>query len=129
MVIYNRLGNHVSRFLLTDLLPDVNVNMTAFNINTSDRRFIDKLRRNKYKVNWRSSATEIDNHANTYFWSNFSPISLTSDECTVYPLLPKYTEHVNTQICTSVTALTLDSGEMVILEFVKVLWFVKKTEK
>ena len=72
MVIYNRLGNHVSRFLLTDLLPDVNVNMTAFNINTSDRRFIDKLRRNKYKVNWRSSATEIDNHAdNMFFGANF----------------------------------------------------------
>ena len=43
--------------------------------------------------------------------------------------LSEYIEQVNIQICTGVTTLTLDSGEVVILEFGKVLWFGKRMEK
>ena len=37
--------------------------------------------------------------------------------------LPEYVEHMNVPICTGVTDLTLYSGEVVILDFVQVLWF------
>ena len=40
------------------------------------------------------------------------------------PLLPEYVEHMNVPICTVVTALSLDSGEIIILEFGKGMWFV-----
>ena len=39
------------------------------------------------------------------------------------PLPPGHTEQVNTPICNGVTVLTHDSGEVVILEFGKGLWF------
>ena len=45
------------------------------------------------------------------------------------PLIPEYAEHTNVPICTGVTDLTLDSGEVVILEFGKGLWFGNKMEK
>ena len=35
----------------------------------------------------------------------------------MYPLLQEYSEQMNVPICTGVTALTLDSGEVLILEF------------
>ena len=44
-------------------------------------------------------------------------------------LLPEYAEHMNVPICTGVTALTLDSGEVVIMEFGQCLWFGNRTEK
>ena len=56
-------------------------------------------------------------------------ISFTSEDCTVYPLLPEYLEQMNVPICTGVTDLTLDSGEVVILDFVKGLWFGNRMEK
>ena len=45
------------------------------------------------------------------------------------PLLPEYAEHANVPICTGVTALVLDSGEMLILEFGQVFWFGNMMEK
>ena len=43
--------------------------------------------------------------------------------------LPEHTEHMNVPICTGVTALTLDPGEVVILELGKGLWFGNRMEK
>ena len=45
------------------------------------------------------------------------------------PFLPEYAEHMNVPICTGVTALTLDSGEVVILKFGKGLWLGNRMEK
>ena len=47
----------------------------------------------------------------------------------MYPLLPEYLEQMNVPICTGVTDLTLDSGEVVILEFGQGLWFGNMMEK
>ena len=47
----------------------------------------------------------------------------------MYPFLPEYAEQMNVTICTGVTTLTLDSGEVVILEFGLGLWFVNRMEK
>ena len=44
-------------------------------------------------------------------------------------LLPEYAEQMNVTIFTDVTALTLDLGEVVILEFVQGLWFRNRMEK
>ena len=44
-------------------------------------------------------------------------------------LLPEYAEQMNVNICTCVTTLTLDSCEVVILEFGQGLWFVNRMEK
>ena len=66
----------------------------------------------------------MDNHGdNKCFGTNFFPISFTSEECTVYPFLPEYSEQVHIIFFTGVTALALDSGKFVILEFGKGLWF------
>ena len=45
------------------------------------------------------------------------------------PFLPEYAEHINVPICTCVTAFTLDSWEVVILDFGKGLWFGNRMEK
>ena len=45
------------------------------------------------------------------------------------PFLPKYTEHMNVPICTVVNALTLDLGEVVILEFGQGLWYGNRMEQ
>ena len=66
----------------------------------------------------------MDNQADThYFGAKFRPISFTLEECTVSQFLPEYSEQINVPIWTSVTAFTLDSGEVVILEFGQGLWF------
>ena len=38
-------------------------------------------------------------------------------------ILPEYSEQVSILICTGVTILPVDSGEVVIMEFSKGLWF------
>ena len=45
------------------------------------------------------------------------------------PFLPEYVEQINVHIRTGVTELKLDSGEVVILEFVQGLWFGNRMEK
>ena len=45
------------------------------------------------------------------------------------PFLPKCVEQMNVPICIGVYYLTLDSGEVVIIEFVKGFWFGNKIEK
>ena len=54
------------------LVPDENINRTAFNINTRNHWVIIKIHKNQEKVIWRESATEMENHPDThYFGSNF----------------------------------------------------------
>ena len=45
------------------------------------------------------------------------------------PFLLEYAEQINIPICTGVTTLTLYSGEVVILELGKGLWFGNRMEK
>ena len=47
----------------------------------------------------------------------------------MFPFLPEYAEHMHVPICTGVTDLTLDSGEVAILEFEQGLWFGNRMEK
>ena len=75
--------------------------MAVFNTNARNRQVIIKVNKNKYKVIWRESDTEMNNNADIHCFGS-------KEECTVSPLLPEYTEEVNIQICTGVTALSLD---------------------
>ena len=45
------------------------------------------------------------------------------------PFLPEYVEQMNVPIFTGVNSLTLDSGEVVILEFGQGLWFGNMMDK
>ena len=47
----------------------------------------------------------------------------------MYPFLPEYAKQMNVPICTGVTDLTLDSGNMVMLDFGKGFWFGNRMEK
>ena len=124
VVIYDHIGNLVTNTLLVHLVPEGNVNRAVFNINTCNRRIINKLQKNQNKIIWRASATEMDNFADTRcFGANFRPISFTLEECTMSLFLPEFTEQINVPIFTGVTSLTIDSGEVVIVEFGKGLWF------
>ena len=51
---------------LPDLFPDINLNMTVFNTNTRDRPIIHKVNKNKDKVIWIASATEMEIHTDTH---------------------------------------------------------------
>ena len=44
------------------------------------------------------------------------------------PFLLEYAEQMNVPICTGLTAFTLNSREVVILEFGQGLWFVNRIE-
>ena len=79
VVIYDHLGNLVTKTWLADLVPEENLKRAVFNINTGERRIINKVHKNKDKVICRASDTEMDNHSDTNFLgSNFWPISFTS---------------------------------------------------
>ena len=72
----------------------------------------------------------MDNHADTHcFEANFWQLSFTSEDCTVSPFLPQYSEQMDVPICKGVTYLTLDSGEVVILDFGPGLQFGNRMEK
>ena len=45
------------------------------------------------------------------------------------PFLSEYSEHMNVPILTVVTALTLDSGEVEIMEFGQGWWFGNRMER
>ena len=69
----------------------------------------------------------MENHADAHcYGANFQLISFTPEECTFYPFLLEYAEHINVPICTGFTVFTLDSGKVVILDFVQGLWFVNR---
>ena len=66
VVIYDHLGKLFTKTWLEELFPEENLKRAVFNINTGDRQIINKICKNKDKVIWRSSATEMDNHADTH---------------------------------------------------------------
>ena len=81
MVIYYHLGNLLTMTLLSDLVPEENTKREVFNIDTGNRRIINKVHKNQDKVIWRASATETENRSDTHcFGSYFRPISFTSEE-------------------------------------------------
>ena len=73
---------------------------------------------------------EIDSHADTHcFGQNFIPYSWTDLICTVSPFLSTYKAVENIRICSAATAVTLESGETIILVFGQGLWFGDKMHK
>ena len=67
---------------------------------------------------------EIDNHADTTcFGKNFRVTSFTSEVCSVSPFLSEYDSVTDVPICNTATAVDLESGETIILEFGQGLWF------
>ena len=99
---------------------------------TRNRRVIKDVnwKEKNQSIYWDAEDTDIDNHADTHcFGKNFRPISFTSEVCTVSPFLSEYKEPLGVPICTSSTAFTLDSGEVIILIFGQGLWFGNRMDK
>ena len=72
---------------------------------------------------------ELDNHADTTcFGKNFRVISFTSEVCSVSPYLSEYDSLEDIPICTAATAVELESGETIILQFGQGLWFGDRME-
>ena len=69
MVIYDHLGNLITRTLLAEFFPEVNVKRAVFNINTSNFRLLNKVHKNQDKVILRASATQMNNHADNQFFA------------------------------------------------------------
>ena len=81
MVIYDHLGNLVTKYWLVDLVYEENVKRAVFNINTCGRRINNKVHKNQYRVIWRELATEMDNRADTHCsGDNFQHINI-SEYC------------------------------------------------
>ena len=68
VVIYDHIGNLVTKTLLSDLVPEGNLKRAVSNLNTGDRRKINKAHNNQDKVIWRVSATVMGNHAVTHLF-------------------------------------------------------------
>ena len=91
-----------------------------YKITTSNRRLIKQVKRHFVDP----LPSEIDNHADTTcFGKNFRVISFTSEVCSVSPYLSEYDSITDIPICTAATAVDMDSGETIILEFGQGLWF------
>ena len=89
MVIYDHLGNLITITLLADFFPEVNVKRAVFNINTDNRRIINKVHKTRTRLfgghkplKWTIMLIPI------FFKSNFLPISFTLEEFTSSPFLP-----------------------------------------
>jgi len=92
----------------------------------SNRRMIEQVKRRKASTHRFTDPLpcEIDNHTDTTcFGKNFRVISFTSEVCSVSPYLSEYDSITDIPICTAATAVDLDSGETIILEFGQDLWF------
>ena len=97
-----------------------------YKISTSNRRLIKQVKRHKAEVDHFIDPlpSEIDNHADTTcFGKNFRVISFTTEVCSVSPYLSEYNSIDDIPICTAATAVDLDTGETIILEFGQGLWF------
>ncbi len=95
-------------------------------ISTSHRRIIRQVKRRKNNEDRFCDPLpcEIDNHADTTcFGKNFRVISFTSEVCSLSPYLSEYDSITDIPICTTATAVDLNSGETIILEFGQGLWF------
>ena len=60
---------------------------------------------------------------------NFRPVYFTSEVCSVSPFLAEYDEQQDVRICTAATAIDLDDGETIILQFGQGLWFGPRMDK
>ena len=101
------------------------------NISTSNRRYIRQVKKvmNVADRFIDPLPSEIDNHADTTcFGKNFRVISFTSEICSVSPYLSEYDTINDVPICNAATAVDLDSGETIILEFGQGLWFGERME-
>jgi len=97
-----------------------------YKITTSNRPLIKQAKRHKARADrfLDPLPSEIDNHADTTcFGKNFRVISFTSEVCNVSPYLSDYDSITDIHICTAATAVDMDSGEAIILEFGQGLWF------
>jgi len=97
-----------------------------YKITTSNRRLIKQVKRHKTGSDHFIDPlpSEIDNHADTTcFGKNFRVISFTREVCSVSPYLSEYDSITDIPICTAATAVDMDSGETIILEFGQGLWF------
>ena len=102
-----------------------------YKISTSNRRIIRQVKRNRIETDRFTDPLpcEIDNHADTTcFGKNFRVISFTSEVCSVSPYLSEYDSVEDIQICTAATAVELESGETIILQFGQGLWFGDRME-
>ena len=100
--------------------------LSIYKITTSNRRLIKQVKRHKARADRFIDPlpNEIDNHADTTcFGNNFRVISFTSEVCSVSPYLSEYDSITDIPICTAATAVELESGETIILEFGQGLWF------
>jgi len=100
-------------------------------ITTSHRRFIRQVKKIKNGEDRFIDPLpcEIDNHADTTcFGKNFRVVSFTSEVCSVFPFLPEYDSVTDVPICTAATAVDLESGGTIILEFGQGLWFGERME-
>ena len=72
VVIYDHLGNLITKTLLAYPIPEGKVKRVAFNTNTGNRQIINKLHKNQDKIIWRALASEMYNHSDTHcFGDNF----------------------------------------------------------
>ena len=97
-----------------------------YKITTSNRRLIKQLKRHKARADRFIDPlpSEIDNHADTTcFGKNFRVISFTSEVYRVSLYLSESDSKTDIPICTAATAVDMDSGETIILEFGQGLWF------
>jgi len=101
-------------------------NFYIYKITTSNRRLIKQVKKHKARSDRFIDPLpcEIDNHADTTcFGKNSRVISFTSEVCSVSPYLSEYDSINDIPICTAATAVDLDTGETIILEFGQGLWF------
>ena len=100
-------------------------------ISTSNRLFVKQVKKLKAEEDRFTDplSCKFDNHADTTcFGKNFRVISFTSEVCSVSPFLSEYDSVTDVPICTAATALELESGETIILEFGQGLWFGERME-
>ena len=101
-------------------------------VKSFNRRIIANVKRHKSQIalSFDPCQTEMDNHADTIcFGKNFRPIYFTSEVCQVSPFLSEYEEQMDVPICTAVTALDMDDGETILLQFGQGLWFGERMDR
>ena len=74
------------------------VQLYVFHIISVSRTFSEKTSSKQEQIHWDACSTYMDDHVDTHwFGRNIRPISFTSEECTVSPLLSEYSEQVISQ--------------------------------
>lgn len=74
--------------------------------------------------------SEIDNHADTHcFGDNFIVREWTGFECDVSPFLDEYNAVEKVPIVSAITAVTLQTGQVILLLFGQGLWFGSRMNK